>query len=56
MEKEGMFSFLLYFLFISARGEELMKVVEVYLDHVTWRLIQPDGQLQIVDANLTNLR
>ena len=33
-----------------------MRVVEVFVHHVSWRLTQPDGQLQIVDAKLMNLR
>jgi hypothetical protein len=33
-----------------------MRVVEVFLNHVSWRLTQPDGQLHFVDANLMNLR
>ncbi|CAB3977815.1 Hypothetical predicted protein [Paramuricea clavata] len=40
----------------KGRSGELMRVVEVFLNHVSWRLTQPDGQLQIVNANLMNLR
>jgi hypothetical protein len=44
------------FFTFPGRSGELMRVVEVFLNHVSWRLTQPDGQLQIVNANLMNLR
>ncbi|XP_028400324.1 protein KIAA0100-like [Dendronephthya gigantea] len=40
----------------KGRNGELMRVVEVFLNHVSWRLTQPDGQLKFVEATLMNLR